>query len=134
MTTLFSEAWVKRFGEEWNRESKLVGGLAKSDFNSVIAYGYDNEDAPRVVLKVENGHVVYAGFYAGEALNWDLRASRENWLKWTEKGLGLMSIGMAYTARQLRFKVGDYKAMSKDPRMIGPFITSLSVMGRALKS
>ena len=133
MTSLFSEAWVQRFGEEWNKDAKLLGGLSKVGFHSVIAYGFDGEDQPRVVIRVENGRVVASGLYAGEALNWDIRASQENWLKWTAKGLGLISIGMAYAARQMKFRVGDYKSMSKDPRMIGPFIESLGVMGRALK-
>jgi hypothetical protein len=30
----------------------------------------------------------------------------------------------------MKFKVGDYSAMIKDPRMAGPFIKSFSVMAR----
>jgi hypothetical protein len=30
----------------------------------------------------------------------------------------------------MKFKVGDYGAMIKDPRMAGPFIKSFAVMGR----
>jgi hypothetical protein len=47
-----------------------------------------------------------------------------------EKGIGMMGLGMAYTARKLKFQVGDYMAMVKDPRMAGPFVKSFSVMGR----
>jgi hypothetical protein len=41
-----------------------------------------------------------------------------------------MSLGMAYTTGKLKFKVGDYMAMIKNPSMAGPFIKSFSVMGR----
>lgn len=80
---------------------------------------------------MENGKATEAGIYAGQALNWDLRASFDQWLKWVEKPPGMMGLGMAYTSRKLKFKVGDYGAMVKDPRMAGPFIKSFSVMGRA---
>ena len=64
-------------------------------------------------------------------MNWDLRASMDNWSKWMSKPPGMMGLGMAYTSRKLKFNVGDYGAMIKDPRMAGPFIKSFSVMGRA---
>ena len=43
----------------------------------------------------------------------------------------MMSLGVAYTSRKLKFRVGDYGAMVKDPRMAGPFIKSFSAMGKA---
>jgi hypothetical protein len=36
---------------------------------------------------------------------------------------------MAYTTGKMKFAVGDYGSMLKDPRMAGPFIKSFSVMG-----
>ena len=63
-------------------------------------------------------------------MNWDLRASADSWDKWMAKGIGMMGLGAAYTTRKLKFEVGDYGAMIKDPRMAGPFIKSFSVMGR----
>ena len=96
----------------------------------MIGYGFDGEAQPRGVLVVENGKGVQAGAYSGQALNWDLRASPDNWQKWVQKGLGMMGLGMAYTSRKLKFAVGDYGAMIKDPRMAGPFIKSFTVMGR----
>jgi hypothetical protein len=47
-----------------------------------------------------------------------------------QKGLSMMGLGVAYTTRKIKFDVGDYKAMVKDPRMTGPFIKSFTVMGR----
>jgi hypothetical protein len=131
MSDLFSEPWMKSFMDQWNAEPELSDALAEIGFCSVIAYGLDGEDQPRGVLTVENGKVTAAGAYAGEALKWDLRASADQWQKWLEKPPGMMGLGMAYTSRKLKFKVGDYTAMIKDPRMAGPFIKSFSVMGRA---
>lgn len=130
MAELFSDEWMQRFQEEWNNETELSDALAKIDFNSTIAYGYENEDNPRGVLVIENGKVTTGSAYNGEKLNWDLRAKQANWQKWIANGLGMVGLGKAYTFRQLKFKVGDYTAMIKDPRMAAPFIKSFTVMGR----
>ena len=42
-----------------------------------------------------------------------------------------MGLGMAFTSRKMKFLVGDYGSMIKDPRMAGPFVKSFSVMARA---
>lgn len=131
MSDLFSEEWMKSFMGKWNAEPDLAGALGKIGFNSIIGYGFDGEDAPRGVLTVVDGKAVDAGPYHGEALNWDLRASPEHWRKWLNDPPGMMGLGMAYTSRKLKFKVGDYGAMVKDPRMAGPFIKSFTVMGTA---
>ena len=130
MAELFSEEWMNSLMTAWNDEPELAGALEKIGFNSVIAYGFDGEDAPRGFIDVQNGKVVAAGAYAGQEVNWDLRASQANWETWLKKGLSMMSLGMAYTTRKLKFNVGDYKAMVKDPRMAGPFIKSFDVMGK----
>jgi len=130
MADLFSDEWMKDFMEQWNNEPALSGELEKIGFNSVIAYGFIGDDAPIGVLTIENGKAVAAGAFKGETLNWDLRASKDNWDKWIAKGLGMMGLGTAYTMGKLKFNVGDYSAMIKDPRMAGPFIKSFSVMGR----
>ena len=117
--------------EQWNAEPELSDKLASIQFNTVIGYGFDGEDAPRGVLVVENGKATDAGAYTGQSLNWDLRATPDNWAKWMDKPPGMMGLGMAYTSRKLKFKLGDYSAMVKDPRMAGPFIKSFAVMGRA---
>ena len=129
MSEMFSEEFMQKFKDNWNADSELAGALEKIGFNSTIGYGIDGEDQPRGYLKVENGHVVEAGAYSGQELNWDLRASEDNWKKWMKKPPGMMGLGMAYTSRKLKFNVGDYTAMIKDPRMAGPFIRSFSVMG-----
>ncbi len=131
MSKLFSDEWMKSFMEQWNAEPDLSSALAEIGFNSVIAYGFDGEAQPRGILRIENGRAVSAGAFLGEEVNWDLRASEDQWLKWMDKPPGMMGLGMAYTSRKLKFQIGDYGAMVKDPRMAGPFIRSFAVMGRA---
>ena len=131
MAELFSDEWMMRFMEEWNKESELTGALEAIGFNSIIGYGIDGEDQPRGVISVENGKIVSAGGYNGEKLNWDIRAAEGQWDKWMKKPPGMMGLGTAYTTRKVKFLTGDYMAMIKDPRMAGPFIKSFDVMGRA---
>jgi hypothetical protein len=131
MAELFSSEWMNSFMEQWNAESELSDALAEIGFNSVIGYGFPDEDQPRGVLKVENGKAVAAGDYNGEDLSWDLRATAEQWGKWMDKPPGMMGLGTAFATGKIKFKIGDYGAMVKDPRMAGPFIKSFSVMGRA---
>ncbi len=126
---LFSDQWMKKFMDEWNNENNLSGALEKIGFSSTIAYGFDGDEQPRGVINVENGMAVSAGSYNGEQANWDLRARETAWKEWMQKEMSMMGLGAAYTTRKLKFAVGDYKAMIKDPRMAGPFIKSFTVMG-----
>ena len=129
MSDLFTSDWMNGFKDRWNADGDLAGALGKIGFSSTIGYGYDGEDAPRGFIRVENGQVVEAGDYTGQELNWDMRASADHWNKWMRKPPGMMGLGMAYTSRKLKFNVGDYLAMIKDPRMAGPFIRSFAAMG-----
>ncbi|QYZ65505.1 MAG: SCP-2 sterol transfer family protein [Gammaproteobacteria bacterium (ex Lamellibrachia satsuma)] len=131
MADLFSDEWMKSFMEHWNAEPELSDALAQIGFNSVIGYGFDGETAPKGMLVVENGKATAAGAFDGQEMNWDIRASDEQWRKWMSKPPGMMGLGMAFTSRKMKFVVGDYTAMIKDPRMAKPFIKSFSVMGRA---
>ena len=130
MADLFSAEWMQAFGKQWNAEPELADALAKIHFNSAIAYGFVDDPKPMGVLVVQEGRVVSAGSYQGENLNWDLRADHDHWQQWKTKGLNMMGLGMAYMSRKLQFRVGDYTAMIKDPRMATPFIKSFAVMSR----
>jgi len=130
MADLFSSEWMKAFGELWNADAEIVNGLAKIHFNSVIGYGFEDQDKPSGILVVREGKVVFAGAYDSRSLNWDLRADRIHWEKWKTKGLDMVGLGMAYMSRKLQFRVGDYTAMIKDPRMASPFIKSFAVMSK----
>ncbi|MEK7990428.1 MAG: SCP-2 sterol transfer family protein [Thiotrichaceae bacterium] len=130
MAELFSAEWMNSYKEVWNSEPELSDVLAEINFTSTIGYGFTGDADPLGILIIENGKVIDSGAYNGQPLNWDLRATRENWQKWIEKGLGMAGLGMAYVGGKLKFKTGDYKAMIKDPRMAGPFVKSFSVMGK----
>jgi hypothetical protein len=130
MSELFTEEWMQGFANHWNAEPELSDALAQIGFNSVIGYGFDGDEKPCGVLTVENGKAVTGEAYSGQSLNWDIRASDDQWKKWMTKPPGMMGLGMAFTSRKMKFVVGDYSSMIKDPRMAGPFIKSFSVMAR----
>jgi hypothetical protein len=130
MAELFSPSWMQAFGKEWNAEPELAEALAKIHFNSVIGYGFEDEANPIGILAIVDGRVTHAGAFDGQQLNWDLRADHDHWQQWMTKGLNMIGLSMAYMTRKLQFRVGDYAAMIKDPRMAGPFIKSFAVMSR----
>ena len=131
MSELFSAEWMESYMNAWNGEPELSDALAEINFNSVIGYGFPDDAQPRGVIIVENGKATTAGAYDGQEMNWDLRAKQSQWEKWMGKPPGMAGLGMAFTTGKIKFKVGDYAAMLKDPRMAGPFIKSFSVMSRA---
>jgi hypothetical protein len=133
---LFSDDWMKAYMDEWNKEPEIADKLAEKEFNSNIAYGFDGEEAPKGVLIVEKGKVTKAGACSEELkcdnLNWDLRATQEQWKEWltAKEPMGMGGLGWAWTSRKLKFKVGNYSAMIKSPTTAGPFVKSFEVMGR----
>ena len=130
MSDLFTDDWMKSFMDEWNDEPELSDALSKIDFNSTIGYGFQGDDVPTGILVVEGGKATAAGAYDGQEMNWDIRASEAQWDKWISKPPGMMGLGAAFTTGKMKFIVGDYGAMIKDPRMAKPFIKSFSVMAR----
>ncbi len=130
MTTLFDKNWMQKFQHEWNKDRELAGALQDIKFNSIIAYGFPDEDKPRGVITVNNGQVVDAGAYNNQALNWDLRAKQKHWHDWLSKEVGKASLGLAYSTGKLKFLSGDYKGMIRNPKLLKPFVKSFSVMGR----
>lgn len=127
---LFSEAWMQRFAEEWNKEPEVSDELAKINFTGVFAYGFINEDNPRGVLNIENGKVVSCGAFSDQNITYDLRASKSDWEKWLNKPPGSVGIGMLHASKKLQFKRGDFSAMMKYPIVAVPFIKTFVVMGR----
>ena len=130
MAALFSADWMNQLKDAWNDEPEVRDKLAEIGFNSVIHCGFKNEENPRGLFIVENGVCVRAGAWSeGEpAANWDMRADLNDWLKWVKKGIGMMGLGTAFATGKLKFKVGDYVAMMKDPRMANPFVKSFNLM------
>lgn len=127
---LFDESWMKGYQLQWNAEPGLYEALGKINFNSVIGYGFKDDEAPKGFIVVESGQAVDAGEYDGRPLNWDLRADESNWKIWLQREIGMTGLGLAYTTGKLKFAIGDYKEMVSDPRTAGPFIKSFAAMSR----
>ncbi|RDH84636.1 MAG: SCP-2 sterol transfer family protein [endosymbiont of Galathealinum brachiosum] len=132
MPELFTNDWATNYKELWNSNDGIAKELGQSNFNSVVAFGIEGEDDPRVVLTISNGQIITAGTPNGELINWDLRASNENWMALVAKPPGLMKLGLAYTSRKLKFKKGDYAVMIKDPRLSTAFVKCFALMGKAV--
>ncbi|QYZ65195.1 MAG: SCP-2 sterol transfer family protein [Gammaproteobacteria bacterium (ex Lamellibrachia satsuma)] len=128
MAELFSADWMNELKDAWNADPEVKGKLAEIGFDSVITCGFKNDDLPRGVFVVEKGECVRAGDYDGETMDWDMRASREDWMKWVSKGIGMAGMGTAFAMGKLKFLQGDFKGMIKDPRMAGPFVKSFGLM------
>ena len=114
----------------WNADVEITSMLRKAGFSSVVAFGYQDEDAPSFVMTIENGSVVSVDSRPHDEINWDLRADRDFWLSVLSKPPGLMKLGIAYTSRKLRFNKGDYATMVKDPSLAGAFVKCFALMGK----
>jgi hypothetical protein len=130
MAQLFSAQWMNELKDAWNDEPEVYEKLAAIGFDSVIVCGFKNEENPRGVFVVEKGMCVRAGAWSPSdpPANWDMRADLKDWLKWVKDGIGMAGMGIAYATGKLKFKVGDYMSMIKDPRMAGPFVKSFGLM------
>ena len=132
MPELFSTDWAQKYKDVWNSTDGIAEDLGRSGFSSVVAFGIDGEPEPRVVLTISNGQIMSAGIHKGESLNWDLRASSDEWDSLVAKPPGLMKLGLAYTSRKLKFKKGDYAVMIKDPSLSTAFVKCFALMGKVV--
>ena len=132
MPELFSSDWAQKYQQVWNGPEGIADELGKLGFSSVVAFGIDGEDDPRVVITISNGQIMHLGPPKGENIIWDLRASEGEWSKMVEKPPGLMKLGLAYTSRKLKFKKGDYAHMIKDPGLSGAFVKCFALMKKAM--
>jgi hypothetical protein len=114
----------------WNADPDITGMLRKAGFSSVVAFGYQDEEAPRFVMTIDNGNVVSVDHRPAQEINWDLRAGQDFWLALLSRPPGLMKLGMAYTSRKLRFNKGDYATMVKDPSLANAFVKCFALMGK----
>ncbi|MDH5711452.1 MAG: SCP-2 sterol transfer family protein [Gammaproteobacteria bacterium] len=130
MSELFSEDWGKAYMEAWNNDGEITSTLRQADFCSVVAFGFQEEEDPRFVMRIENGLIQSLDKQPVDSIKWDIRASKENWLSLIAKPPGLMKLGMAYTSRKMRFNKGDYATMIKDPNLAGAFVKSFGLMSK----
>jgi hypothetical protein len=130
MAEICKSEWMNELKDAWNNSDEVSGALAKIDFNSVIACGFKDDIKPTGVFVVEKGICTHAGDYADEDINWDMRASKDDWLKWIETPLNMATMGVAVATGKLKFATGDYASMIKNPKMAGPFVKSFGLMSQ----
>lgn len=130
MAEMFSSDWARSYMDIWNADAEITGMLRNAGFSSVVAFGYQDEEGPRLVMTIDNGSVVSVDSRPASDINWDLRGDRDFWLALLSKPPGLMKLGMAYTSRKLRFRKGDYATMVKDPSLAGAFVKCFALMGK----
>lgn len=130
MSELFNDSWMKKYQSEWNKDTELTSALKEISFDSVIGYGFPDEEQPRGCIVIRQGKIIEAGPYRGEPLNWDLRAKENHWYDWLKREVGKTGLGLAYHTGKLKFLAGDFKHMLKNPALYRPFIRSFSTMGR----
>lgn len=130
MSEIFSAEWMESLKNAWNADPDIPTALAEIGFNSSIGYGFIDNETASGILMIENGTVISAGIYKGEALSWDFRAKQSQWKKWLIKPPGMSALSLAFTSGKLKIKAGDYGAMMKDHRMASPFIKSFSLMSQ----
>lgn len=132
MAELFSAEWAKAYMDTWNADKEIISTLEHAAFNSVVAFGFQDEEKPSFVMTIQNGKVVSIQQRPESEIKWDIRATRENWLSMVLKPPGLMKLGIAYTSRKMRFLKGDYATMIRDPSLAGAFVKSFALMGKVL--
>lgn len=132
MADLFSNEWSQAYKDAWNADEEITASLQRAGFNSVVAFGLPETEEPAFIMSIQNGLVSSINKAPVEDINWDIRASKDDWLSLVAKPPGLMKLGIAYTSRKLRFKKGDYATMIKDPSLAGAFVKSFALMGKVL--
>jgi len=130
MAEMFSNEWARAYMDIWNSDHEMTSMLSSAEFSSVVAFGYQDEAAPRFVMTIENGNVVSVDAKPADEIKWDLRAGQDFWTGMLSKPPGLMKLGIAYTSRKLRFNKGDYATMVKDPGLAGAFVKCFALMGK----
>lgn len=130
MSYLFSDIWMYDFGTLWNSDRQIVDVLSQEKFDAKIGYGFLNSPHPTGLLIVLSGRVEYAGLYKGELLDWDIRANVDDWEKWLKTGLGLDKIGYVVSQKRLRFYVGNYHRLMRNPELIKAFLRSFELMSK----
>jgi hypothetical protein len=130
MAEMFSSEWASSFMDIWNSDQAITDMLSDAGFSSVVAFGHQDEDAPRFIMTVENGRIVSVDSKPEDEIKWDLRAGEDFWTAMLSKPPGLMKLGIAYTSRKLRFNKGDYATMVKDPSLASAFVKCFALMGK----
>jgi hypothetical protein len=125
---LFSEPWMKTFGECWIHDSEINRLLFNQEFTATIAYGFIDNPHPRGAVFINNSCLQDARLYQGEPLDWDLRARPDTWKRWLSEGFRLERMGYILANKELIFEQGDYRKMLHVPRLASAFFRSFELM------
>ena len=128
MNQIFSEEWMQALKSVWNNSPEFYEPLQKANFSSRIGYGFKNEPRARGFIFIVNGKVNRAGTVDDVELDWDLRASPENWESWIKNGFGLAKLGSAVATNSLQFAKGDYRKMIGNISLSRPFLDHFELM------
>ncbi|MFA6903205.1 MAG: hypothetical protein WC236_08995 [Gallionellaceae bacterium] len=129
MAALFSEKWMLALQSKWNNSPQVYEPLQKAGFTSRIGYGFKGEPRASGYISVINGRVQSAGLMDDGELDWDLRASPEDWAAWIEHGFGLNKLGPAIAKNSLEFAKGNYRQMIQNLSLSQPFLAHFQLMG-----
>ena len=128
MNELFSSGWMVALKDKWNGAEQVYAPLQKASFSARIGYGFKGEPEATGMLVIENGVVTEAGVVTGAPLDWDLRATPENWYSWIESGFDLAKLGPAIATNALEFSKGNYRQMIQNPSLSQPFLKHFQLM------
>lgn len=131
MAELFSREWVEAFANRWNSDNDMVVPLFTQGFSGIIALGYPAQADPSVLLDVDHGKVKRAGLYLAATCpptDWDLRASREQWLAWQQKPLELTGVSVAVNKGTLEFRTGNYRKLMRTPELAKAFLRFFTLL------
>ena len=131
MADFFTREWVETFATRWNADNDMVVPLFTHGFSAVIAFGYSFQADPSVVVEVDHGRVARAGLYNAvtkPAIDWDLRATPEQWAAWKKKPLEIMGVSVAVNRGQLEFRSGDYRKMMRTPDLAKAFLRFFTLL------
>lgn len=131
MAELFTRDWVEAFAERWNSDNDMVIPLFTQGFSAVIALGYPSQADPSVQLEVDNGRVVRAGLFrptSQATIDWDLRATRDQWAAWKQKPLEITGVSVAINRGILEFRTGDYRKLMRTPDLAKAFLRFFTLL------
>lgn len=128
MPELFSASWMQDYAKAWNEDEALTHALAKAGFSARLAYGFEDSAAPLGMLEVRDGRVTRAGAYDGQPADVDLRATPANWMKWLQRPMDPLDLGVALASRQIHSARGDLTALTGEPGTARAFARSVAVM------
>lgn len=125
---MFSDSWLKQFLTRWNQSLEIVSLLNQENYSAAVGYGFVDDKNPLFVLFINSGRLEKIMRYRHQVLDWDFRASVENWKLMIENPPGIPQLGLAYTQKRLICRKGNYSLMMKNSNLSKAFSYSFKLM------